>query len=287
MEQNHTIRLADGRVLGYAEYGDPSGTPLLFFHGGGASRLLGALIDEPAHRLGIRVITPDRPGIGLSDDHPRSSLRDWADDVRQLADHLELARFVVMGLSSGAAFVCACAQVIPERLTAAGLVSGLGPPEAPTEGQSTMFRVFFGLARRVPAVYGALLAAMVQRGRKRPDRFIDQFFAPWPGPDREVLARPYVGTIVASATFEGYRRGGRSVGRDVALATRPWGIALDELRVPVYLWHGEADTVAPISMARYVAGVISDCVPTYYPGEGHLSVLVNRLDEILQVIAAP
>ena len=61
-----TIRLPDGRALGFAEYGDPNGAPLFFFHGLWASRLTYHPDDQIARSLGVRLITVDRPGIGLS-----------------------------------------------------------------------------------------------------------------------------------------------------------------------------------------------------------------------------
>ncbi len=64
-----TVRLGDGRLLGYAEWGDPAGAPVLFFHGGGMSRL-GAIGESAAGRLGVRLIGLDRPGFGLSDFQP-------------------------------------------------------------------------------------------------------------------------------------------------------------------------------------------------------------------------
>lgn len=76
------IKLHDGRMLGYAEYGDPGGTPVFYFHGFPTSRL------------------------------------DWPDDVADLADELELDRFVVLGGSGGGPFAAACAFRIPARLTA-------------------------------------------------------------------------------------------------------------------------------------------------------------------------
>ncbi|MCL5996723.1 MAG: alpha/beta hydrolase [Chloroflexi bacterium] len=63
--RNRTIRLKDGRTLGYAEFGAPGDRPIFLFHGNPGSRLdatLGA-VEQP----GIRVIAPDRPGVGLSD----------------------------------------------------------------------------------------------------------------------------------------------------------------------------------------------------------------------------
>jgi len=124
---DQTIKLADGRALGYAEFGDPSGMPVLFFHGFPASRLEGIALDTPARTVGVRLIAPDRPGFGLSDPKPGRSFSDWPDDVIQLAVHLSIYDFAVLGTSGGSPYVVACADRISERLTAAGIVSGISP----------------------------------------------------------------------------------------------------------------------------------------------------------------
>jgi dipeptidyl aminopeptidase/acylaminoacyl peptidase len=96
-----TIQLSDGRTLAYLESGDPEGRPLFYFHGGPGSRLEGLLFDDLNQQLGIRMITPDRPGYGLSDFQEARTYLDWPDDVRQLADQLDIERFAVLGWSSG------------------------------------------------------------------------------------------------------------------------------------------------------------------------------------------
>jgi pimeloyl-ACP methyl ester carboxylesterase len=96
-----TIRLPDGRHLGYAEYGDPDGIPLLYFHGTPGSRLQARLFDAPAREVGVRMVAPERPGYGLSDVHPQRTLLDWVQDMEVLADRLHLERFAVMGVSGG------------------------------------------------------------------------------------------------------------------------------------------------------------------------------------------
>lgn len=118
------IRLRDGRCLGFTEFGDPSGPPVMEFHGGPGSRLP---VGHGQH-LPFRWITIDRPDMGLSDFQPGRSLLDWPDDVRELADALELNTFAVAGISSGAAYVLECAFAIPDRLTGPGIVSGVSPP---------------------------------------------------------------------------------------------------------------------------------------------------------------
>src|SRR5581483_9655535 len=93
------LGLADGRVLGYAEYGDPGGTPLVYLHGFPGSRIAGGVLDEAARAAGVRVLAPDRPGLGLSSPRPGRTLLDLADDVRELADALAIDRFAVVGES--------------------------------------------------------------------------------------------------------------------------------------------------------------------------------------------
>jgi pimeloyl-ACP methyl ester carboxylesterase len=80
-KSEQTIKLNDGRNLGFAEYGDPTGKPIFEFHGNPSSRLGGVLFAEAACRRGIRVIGVDRPGIGLSDYKRGGKLLEWPDDV--------------------------------------------------------------------------------------------------------------------------------------------------------------------------------------------------------------
>jgi pimeloyl-ACP methyl ester carboxylesterase len=98
---DRTIRLLDGRRLGYAEWGDPGGRPLFFFHGWPGSRIEGYLGDEAARARGVRLIAIDRPGMGLSDFQQHRTLVDWPDDVVQVAAALGLNRFAVLGISGG------------------------------------------------------------------------------------------------------------------------------------------------------------------------------------------
>jgi hypothetical protein len=70
-------RLADGRRLAYVLHGDASGFALVLEHGTPASRLGLGFTDAPARARGVRVICPDRPGIGRSDPAPRRTLLEW------------------------------------------------------------------------------------------------------------------------------------------------------------------------------------------------------------------
>src|SRR5436305_12226700 len=88
-----TVKLPDGGSRGYAEYGDPAGKPVLFMHGYPDSHLTRNPDDGLTASLGVRLIIPDRPGIGQSDFAPARAVLDRAADVAALADRLGLDRF--------------------------------------------------------------------------------------------------------------------------------------------------------------------------------------------------
>ena len=120
------LTLPSGRTLGYATFGSPAGPALFYFHGLAGSRTEGAELHPVAVKLGIHVNAMDRPGLGLSSYVPNKMVRDWAADVEQLAQHLQLKTYRVIGRSGGGAYALACANSLPqERLLAVGVVSGM------------------------------------------------------------------------------------------------------------------------------------------------------------------
>lgn len=122
---SNTIKLPDGRRMGYAEYGDAHGLPVLFCHGSAGSRL--SVSDEMAQTLqalNVRLIAPDRPGYGLSDPMPERTLLDWPQDVSALINALGIKRFRVMGYSMGAPYALACAQALSEMVAGVSIIGG-------------------------------------------------------------------------------------------------------------------------------------------------------------------
>ena len=67
----------------------------------------------------------------------------------------------------------------------------------------------------------------------------------------------------------------------------PWDFHPQEIAVTVHLWHGEDDREIPIAMSRDLAAALPKSQAYIYPGEGHLSVMANHVQEILDVLAAP
>jgi pimeloyl-ACP methyl ester carboxylesterase len=76
----------------------------------------------------------------------------------------------------------------------------------------------------------------------------------------------------------------RGVAWDTHLYVRSWDFRLEEIGFPVRLLHGEADLNVPVAVARKVAATIPGCQATFYPGEGHISILANHLDEVIYAL---
>jgi len=286
--RDRTIRLRDGRRLGYLEVGDPAAPPVLLFHGSPGSRLDAGLIDPAAlESARARVIVPDRPGLGLSDYQPGRTLRDWAADVRELADALGLARFAVMGVSGGGPYAAVCAHDLPDRVTALALVSAVAPLDAPgvTQGMG-IGRHFFRLARWAPWLVERLMAPMGSQLQKDAGQAMRQIQASFSPPDQALMrARPELQTAFVRTLREVYRQGTRGLAHDMAVCARPWGFRLEAIRAPVDVWQGEADTNVPPAMARYFERMIPNARAHVFPGEGHFMV-VNHAAEIFATLLA-
>jgi len=169
------IHLSDGRKLGYAEYGTPAGKLIFYFHSHPGSRINGRFMDQIAKKIGVRIIAPDRPGCGLSDFKPERTFLDWPQDVLELADHLEIDKFAVLGASGGGPYAAVCANNIPQRVTRAGLLASVGPmhEKGLSRGMQASNRIIFGVAKYFPKLVPYLLAGTA-RGVETPARMISQ-----------------------------------------------------------------------------------------------------------------
>jgi pimeloyl-ACP methyl ester carboxylesterase len=283
MRLGETLRVEDGRLLGYATYGDPAGRPVFYFHGFPGSRLEAQLADPVAARMGIRLIALDRPGFGLSDFKPRRTISEWPDDVVRLADALRIDRFATVGVSGGGPYAAACALRIPQRLTTVSIVCGLAPLDTPgaTHRMIRNNHWIFFLGRRLPWLAKISLRRIAYQVRRDPWAILRRHIAALPDPDRAVFARPEVKTTITDTVIEAFRGGSRGAICELLLYTRPWGFLLGEIATRVSLWHGEQDVSVPPAMGQYQARTIPNCCATFYPGEGHFSLVINHMEEIL------
>lgn len=284
--ESQTMTLPDGRTLGYAEHGDPDGTPIFYFHAFPGSRIEARLFDEAAAKHKARLIAVDRPGMGLSDFMRNRRVVDWPKDVAALADHLGVDKFVDAGVSGGGPYSAVCARVLPERVEKAVLLAGIGPMHAPgaTKGMSTQNKMLFLVSKYAPAVAGIFIVVMAMQSSNR-ERVMKQISESASPEDKLVLEqRPELADLLYDSTLEALRQGTRGARHELYLYSRRWGFRLDRIEVPVLLWHGEKDKNVPPSMGRYQAEKIPNCTATFLPNEGHMGCIANHLDDVFSAV---
>lgn len=280
------IQLPDGRQLAYADYGEPNGFPVFLFHGTpGTGRSWGLIPGDPFPR-GLRLIAPDRPGYGRSTHNPNRTLLNWTDDVGALADALKLEKFAVLGVSGGGPGALACAWKFPHRVTSAIVVASPVPTNLPGVliGISRVNRFFMSLARWWPWLSNLNVRFLASIIRRNPGRYIDTMQAKLHEVDKAVLARPEIRNILVTDFPHALRNGAHGMASDMdANLGRPWGFALDEIKVPVHVWVCEQDRSAPPAMGLYLANAVPNATATSIPDAGHLWIF-DHLREVLEDI---
>ena len=276
-----SVTLPDGRELAYEEYGDPGGEPVLSFHGGLSSRLDAAPAHQAALDLGVRLLSPDRPGIGRSTYQPGRRLLDWPADVAALTDALGIDRFAVMGWSCGGPYAAVCGARMTDRITAVALLSSAVPLElvGTTKGLARDDRILLFLVRWAPRVASALLRVTIGEASER--RLYREIRRSFPAVDRAALEER--GSIVDAVAFvkESMRQGTEGCLQDYRIFGSPWGFDLSEVTVPVRIWEGEEDTTGPPEYRELLLRHLPRSQLSLVPGEGHLSLLQHQAPAIL------
>jgi pimeloyl-ACP methyl ester carboxylesterase len=284
-----SVRLTDGREIGLSSSGPDDGTPVVYLHGCPGSRLDESPgRDALLERIGVRVITPERPGYGQSSPRRGRRVVDYVEDLRAVVDHEKIDRFAVLGYSAGGPYALATAARLGERVNAVGTISTVGRRDWPgaldgmASGERTLYRLI-GLSPRLVELYFALGKWLLTR---KPERFLAEFEKELSDTDRELYAKPEIREIVLRTSREGLRQGGAGAAEDWAeFARRPWGFELAELNRPVHLWFGTADRIVPVAQGRHLASLLPNPVVHEIPGEGHLLIFA-QFDDILSSLAS-
>ena len=284
--ENQTIKLHDGRILAFAEYGDLKGKPVMYFHGWPVSHLGAQKYGPLAKKLHIRIIAPDRPGYGLSDFQNDRRLLDWPDDVVALADYLKIKKFAVMGVSGGGPYAAVCGYKIPERITKLGIVVGLGPLISKHSLDGMMWVSKVGWANYGKHASVRKFAAMLQ--------FLNARYGFGLGLHRFLFGAKADRKVYQDAAFrnnmrdnfrEAFRQGYEGPELDLKLYTTDWGFDVSDIKARTFLWYGEDDENVSINMANYYHSYVRGSRLTVYPGEGHL-ISVTHAEEIFITLAS-
>lgn len=287
MEKEKFVQLQSGAVVAYQEYGDATGLPVVFCHGWPSSRTMARLTDEPARELGVRIISPDRPGISGSSLQPNRRLADWPHVVERLLEHLGIGEFRMLAISGGAPYAYATAAAMPNRVRAIAIVCGAIPMAELEDagGLLPLYRWMLSLYRSQPLLLRRLfcmarpILSLRPPVRLRPLLLKMLMLRPC---DAESLRD----TAAFEAIFESQRRAWRGsaqgVMADAQIYAQPWGFSLEDVHVPVRLWHGKQDRAFSFHLAAEVAKRLPDCNMRFIDNAGHYSLPIRHMREILK-----
>lgn len=282
--QSGKVRLSDGRWLGYQEYGVSDGPLVFYFHGTPGSRLEFGLNDTESYQSGVRVISVDRPGMGLSSYDGGRRILDWPQDVVQLAASLGYAdsSFGVIGLSGGAAYAAACAYEIPDRLTHMALVSGHTPMGAAGTHPGNQDKLVELIARR-PRLGKLVFKIVDRRLDRRPDKVVRKLTENWTPADKQLVLRsPKLYRQLILNLNEASRCGPAGMVKDIRLLACPWGFRLSDIQgVPISIWQGGCDRTVTPSMAHYFQRQLVGSELTLDPRAGHVTMFKWHVSEVL------
>jgi pimeloyl-ACP methyl ester carboxylesterase len=225
----------------------------------------------------------DRPGYGESTFQPGRRILDLSGDISQLADHLGIDSFAVAGHSGGGPYALVCAHQLPGRVCKAAVLSGAGQVDAQgaTLGMTPLNWFGFKFGQYIPWPLGRLIAWIVFHERcADPAKALDHETGHRPPADDKLMAKLEIRQICLESELEAFRPGMLGFAWDIRLITRPWGFRLEDILVPVYLWHGTSDNLTSIPMARNIASRIPNCKITICENEAHL-LLFPHWEEIL------
>jgi len=277
-----TTTLRDGRRLGWAQFGDPDGDPVFWFHGTpGARSQLPHDAGHLAVERGLRIVTVERPGTGDSTPHVYDRIVEFADDLRQVADDLDIDRFAVVGLSGGGPYLLAVAHELSDRMQAGVVLGGIGPTRGSDSIVShTMLLVPAAAALervRGPLVDG--LHRLVHLVTPLADPAVDIFFRLMPGDRAHMTARPLDRRQFTADMIDANERSGLGAAiNDLILFGRHWGFELRSIKVPIIFYGGSSDVIVPYLHAERQSKRVAGSRLRTYEGRGHFAGYTTPAD---------
>jgi pimeloyl-ACP methyl ester carboxylesterase len=278
----HDVRTQDGRTLHVIEAGDPDGLPVVVHHGTPGCALQYDPHAVDAAERGIRLISYDRPGYGGSTPHEGRSVADAAADVSAIADAFGIGDFGTYGGSGGGPHTLACAALLPDRVVGAVPIASVAP--FPAKGLDWLAGMGQGNIDEFGAAQESRDALVQFTARERgellaadPAAMVEAIRTLVSPVDANALTGELGEYMLASIrgaidkSVEGW------VEDDLAFLA-PWGFELQQIAVPIVLWHGEQDLFVPVAHGRWLADNLPGADVRIEPDHGHVSLTASVPD---------
>ena len=280
--KNGTITTSDGRTVGFADYGTPNQTPVLWCHGGPGTRLEPSFVADAAGRAGIRFIGIDRPGYGRSTPQPGRTIGGWVPDAIAVLDHLGIDRFAVLGASTGGAYALAVASRSDRVIGAVACCALSDMRWAEGKALNVSCHSVWNARNRDEAL-AIVTAAFGARGEN---------LVPPVGP---VASDPSDGAMYATPEFLSWwtsyvpdmvTHGVAGYVDDRLADAHGWGtFDVGAIHCPVTVLHGNSDGLIPVANARHTAAIVPGATLRTFDGLGHVSILTKAVEVTSDLLA--
>jgi pimeloyl-ACP methyl ester carboxylesterase len=290
MEQWHSVARPDGRTIEVVA-SDPLGPLPLLFHNGTPTAALPypPLVDAVA-RHGSGVVTFSRPGYAGSSEQPGRSVASVAEDSAAVLDALGINAFVTIGWSGGGPHALACAALLSDRCHACASLAGVAPYRVDgfdwTAGMGEPNVEEFSAALAGEAQLTEFLSAGIEGLESlKADDVVDALGDLASDVDKAALTGAFAEYV--AEVFRRSASNGVAGWRDDDLAfTRDWGFDLSAITTPVSIWQGQQDRMVPFAHGEWLAAHIPGATPHFARDQGHVSLVVGSLDEIVDDLYA-
>jgi pimeloyl-ACP methyl ester carboxylesterase len=271
--EESVIRTVDGRDLGVARWGDPSGSPVFVLHGTPGSRYLRHVGGE-YERNGICAVTYDRPGYGRSTRASQRRVADSGADVVAIADALGIGRFSIVGISGGGPHALATAATHPERVARCATIVGVGPRDAED------LDFFAGMSEQ--DIDEANQAAQAEDSKSDPlYRDTMQWVDSMASSDALPVA---IRDMIVEALREALVQGPGGVIDDYAVNAQAWGFDLADVQCLTRVMVAREDTSVPPAHGYWLAEHLKHAELVLVDG-GHLGPREAAEEELLAWLA--
>jgi pimeloyl-ACP methyl ester carboxylesterase len=280
--KHETITTSDGRSVGFADYGPPDQTAVLYCHGGPGKRLEPAFIADAAAHAGIRLIGIDRPGYGRSTPQPGRTIGGWVPDALAVLDHLDVERFLVVGASTGGAYALAVASLSSRVVGAVACCAVTDMRWAEGKAMNVSCHSVWNARDRNEAV-AIVTAAFGEHGEQLLPPHGPVGFDP---SDARFCASPAFLSWWTGFVPEMFTYGPAGYVDDRLADANGWG-TFDVTRItcPVVVLHGSSDGLVPVANAHHTAAIVPGARLRTVDGLGHMSILTQVVDVTSELMA--
>ncbi len=274
-EESGEFQASDGRLVTFSLYGPADGQKVLFHNGTPGTRHVGPRMMETVERHGVRMVILDRPGYGTSSRWPDRRVADVVTDVRAFADRQGWDQFAVWGGSGGGPHALACAGLLASRVSRCASVVGPAPFGAQGldwfEGMSDGNVEEFTRALEGEGSYRPLVERLAQEAvdAAQAGEIPASLASELPEADVDAFRARLQDPGFLDRTLAANRDGVDGWVDDCIAMTKPWGVDLSTIEVPVSIWYGPEDVLCPRGHAEWLLSNVPNAERHELP-HGHL-----------------